>query len=128
MFYYFETIHLPHKTLDNYPGKYFQFYCLKLAPLENLTIHLTFKQKQQFIYYESQLNSLLYFYHLECLLFISHPQMYCLLIFVLLPLYFIFLLLTMNENINSMEYDLLFLALIALLFALVCRSHPLPCA
>ena len=127
MFYFCEFVRLLPMMLDNYPMKYYLFYCLTLVPLENLIVHLTFKQKQQFIYYESQLNSLVYFFHLACLLFMPHPRMYCLLIFILLPLYFISLLLTVNESINFMEYDLPFLALTALLFVLVCHNHPLPC-
>ena len=127
MFCYFRIYRFLQRMSDSFLMMCYLSYCLRRVLLKNSIVHQTFERKQLSIYYESQLKSMFLFYRLLCLLFVLLLRKYSPLIFVLLRLYFIFLLLTMNEYKDFMGYARLFLILKVLLFALVCRNHPLPC-
>ena len=127
MFCYFRIYRFLQRMSDSFLMMCYLSYCLRRVLLKNSIVHRTFERKQLSIYYESQLKSMFLFYRLLCLLFVLLLRKYSPLIFVLLRLYFIFLLLTMNEYKDFMGYARLFLILKVLLFALVCRNHPLPC-
>ena len=127
MFCYFRIYRFLQRMSDSFLMMCYLSYCLRRVLLKNSIVHRTFERKQLSIYYESQLKSMFLFYRLLCLLFVLLLRKYSPLIFVLLRLYFIFLLLIMNEYKDFMGYARLFLILKVLLFALVCRNHPLPC-